>query len=138
MQLASLVILALLLLLGWGWRGAGFAGGILVGGGLAIINFHVMARILLGALAKRWPSEAAAREAGRQAAVYMTLKYVLRFVALAVILFLIVKYNWVDVFGLLLGLSTIVLTLIVLGIIEVRKNFFKEALAVNGTSDSFS
>lgn len=137
-QVASLMVLAALILLGYGWRGRGFAGGILVGGLLAILNFQIMARILLGTLGRRWRSEAEARVAGRQAALYMTIKYVARFLALALILFLIVKYNWVDVFGLLLGLSTPVLSLIILGIIEVRKNFFKEALAVHGTSDTLS
>ncbi len=138
MQQASLLVLAALVVAGWWWRGPGFAGGVLVGGGLAVLNFHVMARILLGTLGRRWRDEVEARVAGRQAAVWMTCRYVLRFVILALILFLLIRNNWVDVFGLLLGLSTVVLTLLIVGIIEVRKNFFKEALAVNGTSDTLS
>ena len=45
----------------------------------------------------------------------------LRFFALLVIIFLLVGYGWVNIFGLVVGLSTVVLTLMLAAIIEVIK-----------------
>jgi hypothetical protein len=124
MKTTSWIVLAVLTLSGWLWRGHEFAIGILVGGLLAVLNFHFMAYILNSTLNRRWGSQEEWQTAGRQAVSFMTLKYVLRFTALAVIIFLLVQTGWVDIFGLVVGLSTVVLTLMVLGILESRKIFF--------------
>ncbi|AEB10684.1 ATP synthase subunit I [Desulfobacca acetoxidans] len=138
MKLSCWITLAALTCLGWLGRGPQCAGGILVGGLLIIGNFYTMAYILRSTLNRTYRSREEWQTAGRQAVFFMTLKYILRFSVLAVIIFFLVKYEWVDIFGLVLGLSTVMLTLIVLGIFEFRKIFFKEALAVDGTSNSHS
>jgi uncharacterized membrane protein YcaP (DUF421 family) len=83
-----------------------------------------MAYILNSTLNRCWGSQEEWQTAGRQAVSFMTLKYVLRFTALAVIIFFLIKTGWVNIFGLVVGLSTVVLTLMVLGILESRKIFF--------------
>ncbi len=124
MKTTNWIVLAVLTLSGWLWGGHEFALGILVGGLLAVLNFHFMAYILNSTLNHQWGSQEEWQTAGRQAVSFMTLKYVLRFTVLAVIIFFLVKTGWVNIFGLVVGLSTVVLTLIVLGILESRKIFF--------------
>jgi hypothetical protein len=124
MKTTSWIVLAALTVLGWLWLGREFAIGILVGGLLAVLNFHFMAYILSSTINRQWASQEEWQTAGRQAVSFMTLKYVLRFTILAVIIFFLVKNGWVNIFGLVVGLSTVVLTLIVLGILESRKIFF--------------
>jgi hypothetical protein len=124
MKTTSWIVLAVLAVSGWLWFGREFAIGILVGGLLAVLNFHFMAYILNSTLNRRWSSQEEWQTAGRQAVSFMTLKYVLRFTVLAVIIFFLVTTGWVNIFGLVVGLSTVVLTLMVLGILESRKIFF--------------
>jgi hypothetical protein len=124
MKTTSWVVLAVLTGLGWLGLGREFAIGILVGGLLAVLNFHFMAYILNSTLNRHWTSRAEWEIAGRQAVPFMALKYVLRFTILAAIIFFLVTTDRVNIFGLLVGLSTVVLTLIVLGILESRKIFF--------------
>ena len=124
MKTTSWIVLAVLAVSGWLWFGREFAIGILVGGLLAVLNFHFMAYILNSTLNRQWGSQEEWQTTGRQAVSFMTLKYVLRFTVLAVIIFFLVKTGWVNIFGLVVGLSTVVLTLIVLGILESRKIFF--------------
>jgi uncharacterized membrane protein len=124
MKITCWLVLAVLTLSGWVWLGDDFALGILVGGLLAVLNFHAMAHVLGSTLNRQWPDKEEWQTAGRQAVFFMSLKYVLRFTVLAVITFFLVKNGWVNVFGLVVGLSTVVLTLLVLGILESRKIFF--------------
>jgi hypothetical protein len=124
MKNTSWIVLAVLSIAGWLWFGRDFAIGILVGGLLAVLNFHFMAYILNSTLNRQWGSQEEWQTTGRQAVSFMTLKYVLRFTVLAVIIFFLVTTGWVNIFGLVVGLSTVVLTLMVLGILESRKIFF--------------
>jgi hypothetical protein len=124
MKTTSWIVLAVLAVAGWLWFGREFAIGILVGGLLAVLNFHFMAYILNSTLNRQWGSQEEWQTTGRQAVSFMTLKYVLRFTVLAVIIFFLVTTGWVNIFGLVVGLSTVVLILMVLGILESRKIFF--------------
>jgi hypothetical protein len=124
MKNTSWIVLAVLTVLGWLGISQEFALGILVGGVLAVLNFHVMAYILGSTLNRHWSSQEEWQAVGRQAVPFMALKYVLRFTVLAAIIFFLVTTGRVNIFGLLVGLSTVVLTLIVLGILQSRKIFF--------------
>jgi hypothetical protein len=53
------------------------------------------------------------------------LKYYLRFVALGLIIALLLIKGWANPFGILLGLSIIVLGIAVVGFDEARKFIFK-------------
>ncbi len=124
MKITSWIVLAILTLAGWLWLDSEFALGILVGGLLAVLNFHAMAHVLSSTLSRQWADQEEWQTTGRQAVSFMTLKYILRFTSLAVIIFFLVKNGWVNIFGLVVGLSTVVLTLLILGALESRKLFF--------------
>jgi hypothetical protein len=93
-----------------------FALGVLVGGILAIANFYLMKRSLLRALDPQ--------RKGKTRFVYL-LKYYLRFAALGLMIALLLIKGWVNPFGMLLGLSIIVLGIALVGIEQARKLFFK-------------
>lgn len=124
MKRTSWIMMAVLVAAGWLWQGLDFAAGILVGGLVVIANFYWMAHILDLTINRQWSSPEEVHTAGKRAAAIMVLKYIFRFTALAVIIFVLVKTGWVNIFGFLVGLSTVVLTLLVLGILESRKIFF--------------
>ncbi|MCG6947259.1 MAG: ATP synthase subunit I [Deltaproteobacteria bacterium] len=93
-----------------------FALGVLVGGILAIANFYLMKRSLLRALDPQ--------RKGKTRFVYL-LKYYLRFAALGLMIALLLIKGWVNPFGMLLGLSIIVLGIALVGVEQARKLFFK-------------
>ena len=93
-----------------------FALGVLAGGILAIANFYLMKRSLLRALDPQ--------RKGKTRFVYL-LKYYLRFAALGLMIALLLIKGWVNPFGMLLGLSIIVLGIALVGVEQARKLFFK-------------
>ena len=135
LKLANWTILALLVALGYLWQGPQFGLGVLVGGLVVVINFHWLHHNLRGLLeaSPRSPDErrgaAKAFFAGRQ---------ILRFFVVLAVLFLSLRQAWVNVFGLLAGLSTTVLTLMLVAVIEVIKLKKKEANPTHGTPYSVS
>lgn len=81
-----------------------FAGGVIAGGVPAIANCHWLYRILGRAM--RLPAGRAVR--------FVQLRYLLRLAILAVIVSLLILYIKVNIFGLVLGLSVPVITIIAL------------------------
>lgn len=135
LKLANWVVLALLVALGYLWQGLQFSLGVLVGGLLVVVNFHWLHRNLRDLLesASRLPEsqrgKAKAFFAGRQ---------ILRFFVVLALLFLLLRQEWVDIFGLVVGLSTTVLTLMAVAVIEAIKLKKKEAKPSHGTPYSVS
>jgi hypothetical protein len=110
------VLLVLLTSGGFAFFSHKFALGVLMGGMLAIANFFLMKRNLARALDTR--------RGGRSRLFYL-LKYCLRFVALGVIIVLLLIKGWVSPFGMLLGLSIIVIGIVLVGLNEARKLIFR-------------
>jgi diacylglycerol kinase len=135
LKIASWSVLGVLVLVGFIWRGQEFALGVLVGGLVAVINFHLLHHALRGTLEQmaKYPKEGAS-----QAKAFFAARQMLRFLALLLIIFFLVGYGWVDIFGLVVGLSTVVLTLILAAFHEVLKLKNKEANPSHGTSHSIS
>ena len=106
------VLLALLTSGGFAFLSLKFALGICVGGMLAIANFFLMKRNLGRALDTR---------RGGGSRFFYLLKYCLRFVALGVIIAILLIKGWVNPFGMLLGLSIIVIGIVLVGLNEARK-----------------
>jgi predicted permease len=135
LKLANWTILALLVALGYLWQGLQFGLGVLVGGLVVVVNFHWLHHNLKGLLeaSSRLPEDdrgmAKAFFAGRQ---------ILRFFAVLAVLFLSLRQEWVNIFGLVVGLSTTVLTLMLVAVIEVIKLKKKEANPSHGTPYSVS
>jgi len=135
LKIANVVVLAVLVVAAWLWQGQEFALGVLVGGLVAAVNFHLLHRTLKGTL-ERVGSDP--EEVKAQARAFFAARQMLRFVALVAIIYLLVSHGWVNIFGLLVGLSTVVITLILAGINELLKLKNKEANPSHGTSHSLS
>jgi diacylglycerol kinase len=119
LKMASWLVLAVLIVAGFIWQGQEFALGVLVGGLVAVINFHLLHQALKGMLERA--AAGSPEEAKGPAKAFFAARQMLRFFALLVIIFLLVGYGWVNIFGLVVGLSTVVLTLMLAAIIEVIK-----------------
>ena len=136
LKIANWLVLAVLTGAGGLWQGKEFALGILVGGLVAVINFHLLHQALRG-MAQR-ATAGSGIEAAITAKSYFASRRLLRFFALVLVIYLLVRHGWVNIFGLLVGLSTVVLTLMLVAIIEGIKLTHKEANPSHGTSDSVS
>ncbi len=135
LKIANWVVLALLVVAGFLWQGREFALGILLGGLVAVINFHLLHRTLKNTLERAGMQEEGAKSTAK---AFFAARQLLRFFALVAIIYLLVRDGWVNIFGLLVGLSTVVLTLILAGINEVLKLKNKEANRSHGTPHSLS
>jgi ATP synthase I chain len=134
LKIANWSVLAVLALAGYLWLGREFALGVLVGGLVVVINFHLLHQALRGTLGQlaNQPQE------GSRAKAWFAARQMLRFFALLLIIFLLVSYGWVNIFGLLVGLSTVVLTLMLAALHEMIKLKNKEANPSHGTPHSIS
>ena len=135
LKLANWTILALLVVLGYLWQGQQFALGVLVGGLLVVVNFHWLHRNLKGLL--EVVPELPEGQRG-QAKAFFAARQLLRFFVALVLLFVLLRQDWINVIGLVVGLSTIVVTLMVVAVIEVIKLKKKEANPSHGTPHSIS
>ena len=135
LKLANWLILALLVALGSLWQGPRFGLGVLVGGLLVVLNFHWLHHNLKGLL-----EGAAGVPEGQRGHVkaFFAARQFLRFGVALAVLFLLLSQEWVNIFGLVVGLSTTVLTLMGIAVIEVIKLKKKEANPSHGTSHSVS
>jgi uncharacterized membrane protein len=135
LKIANWSVLAVLVLVGFAWRGREFALGILLGGLVVVVNFHLLHQALRGTLEQlaKHPQEGSSR-----ARAFFAARQLLRFFALLAIIYLLVGQGWVDIFGLLVGLSTVVLTLMLIAVNEALKLKHKEANPSHGTPHSLS
>jgi hypothetical protein len=78
------------------------------------------------------------QQGSSRAKAFFAARQLLRFFALLAIIFLLVGQGWVNIFGLLLGLSTVVITLMLAAINETIKLKNKEANPSHGTSHPVS
>jgi hypothetical protein len=94
-----------------------FAWGILAGGLLVTINFHLLYRSLRQALTP--PHIADTR--------VVLGKYYIRFFLSAFIIFVLIADHWVNPLGLIIGLSVVVTSFFLATFNEIRRVIFKEA-----------
>jgi len=94
-----------------------FALGILLGGFISIVNFYWMEKSLRGAFGKK---------AGSVKGSIM-VKYFLRLALTGVVLYFLITNETVNVIGLVIGLSVVIINIITITIISLTKsNFLKE------------
>ena len=88
-----------------------------MGGFISILNFHWMERGLRGLFQKT----------GHNVKGSVLIKYYIRLAITAVILYFLISYETVNVIGLLIGLSVVVINIITCVIFSLSKNnFLKE------------
>ncbi|HUV50387.1 MAG TPA: ATP synthase subunit I [Anaerolineae bacterium] len=95
-----------------------FAMGIISGGLIVTINFHLLYRTLKKALTP--PHLASFR--------VVLSKYYIRFILSALIIFVLISKNYVDPIGLFIGLSVVVVSITLATMYEFKKIIFKEAI----------
>ncbi len=114
------LMLAALAVTGWVTASGPFVKGIVVGGIIANISFVLLRRDLIRGMSGPL----------KVVKIRFFVNYYARFAVLAVLLFLIIKNQFVDSVGLLIGLSTVVLSIGATVLGQVKKIYFhrEEAL----------
>jgi hypothetical protein len=97
---------------------ASYARGVLFGGLLVTVNFHLLARTLRNALT---PPNLSSHNV-------VIAKYYLRFIGSGFIIFVLIAGHFVHPVGLIIGLSVVVLSIILATLREFTKLIFKEAV----------
>lgn len=95
-----------------------FARGIIFGGLIVTINFHLLARTLKKALITPHPASPNA----------ILAKYYIRFIASGFIIFVLIAGKYVNPVGLILGLSVVVASIMLATLSELKKLIFEEAV----------
>ncbi len=119
LKIANWLVLAVLVVAGFIWRGQEFALGILVGGLVVVINFHILHQALKGMLDRA--ATGSPEEAKGRAKAFFAARQLLRFFVLLLVIYLLVGQGWVNIIGLVVGLSTVVVTLVLAAVVEVIK-----------------
>ena len=94
-----------------------FSRGIIFGGLIVTINFHLLYRTLKKAFR---PSRLSSHRV-------VLAKYYIRFLISGVIIFVLISGHYVDPLGLFIGLSVVVASIMLATICELTKHIFKEA-----------
>jgi len=97
---------------------ADFARGVLFGGLLVTVNFHLLAGTLRKALT---PPHLSSHNV-------VIAKYFLRFLGSGFIIFILIAGNFVNPLGLIIGLSVVVFSIMLATLREITKLIFKEAV----------
>lgn len=97
---------------------ADFARGVLFGGLLVTVNFHLLAGTLRKALT---PPHLSSHNV-------VIAKYYLRFIGSGFIIFILIVSNYVNPLGLIIGLSVVVCSIMLATLCEITKLIFKEAV----------
>jgi hypothetical protein len=95
-----------------------FARGILFGGLIVTINFHLLHRTLKKALT---PPHLSSHNV-------VVAKYYLRFVVSGFIIFVLIAKQYVNPLGLFIGLSVVVVSIMLATLLEFKKLFLKEVV----------
>jgi hypothetical protein len=95
-----------------------FARGIIFGGLIVTVNFHLLSRTLKKALT---PPQLSSHNV-------ILAKYYIRFIASGFIIFVLISKNLVHPLGLILGLSVVVASITLATMYELTKLIFKEAV----------
>lgn len=112
------VLFSLVSVIGLVFAPVKFAFGIICGGLLVTVNFHLLARTLKGALT---PPHLSSHNV-------VIAKYYLRFLISGVILLLLIKYQMVNPLGLFVGLSVVVASIMLATARELKILICKEAV----------
>ena len=110
-EIANWIVLAVLFIASWIFTPFDFYLGVLLGGFISILNFHWMERGLRGIFTNT---------AGNVKGGVM-VKYYIRLVLTAIVLYFLIANATVNVIGLLIGLSVVVINIIVTLITTMAK-----------------
>ncbi|MDL2269348.1 ATP synthase subunit I [Desulfosarcina sp. OttesenSCG-928-G17] len=112
------ILLAALGMLGIALAPPSFARGMIFGGLIVTLNFHLLARTLKKAL---HPARLTSHNV-------ILVKYYIRFILSGIIIFFLIYQQLVNPIGLFIGLSTVVISITLATLVELKKLIFKEAV----------
>ncbi|MBN1931473.1 MAG: ATP synthase subunit I [Desulfobacterales bacterium] len=116
--LTNWILLFIVSILGISLTPFDFAKGIMFGGLIVTVNFHLLSRTLKKSLT---PPHLSSHRV-------VLAKYYLRFAVSAFILYLLISKHFVDPLGLFIGLSIVVFSITLATILELKKLILKEAI----------
>ncbi len=116
LEITNWVVLGLLLLGSTVLQSFHFSLGVLLGGLISIVNFYWLHQNLRDTFQRLMDGSKSS----------ILLKYCVRLVVTAVILYLIIAYRVADVLGLLLGLSIVIINMVFTVIMTFHKKNFEE------------
>jgi hypothetical protein len=114
---ANWILLFAASILGFALLPPDIARGILFGGLIVTINFHLLSRTLKTALTPPHLSSLSS----------VLAKYYLRFIVSGFIIFVLISGHYVDPLGLFIGLSVVVVSITMATTCELKHHIFKEA-----------
>lgn len=112
------IVLAVASLLGIALTSPAFARGVIFGGLIVTLNFHLLARTLKKAL---HPAHLTSHNV-------ILVKYYIRFIISGIIIFFLIYQHVVNPIGLFIGLSVVVISITLATLVELKKLIFKEAV----------
>lgn len=112
------ILLILASVAGLLWATPAFAGGVICGGLIVTINFHLLYRTLKKAFV---PPALTSHNV-------ILAKYYVRFLISGLIIFLLIFKHLVNPIGLFIGLSVVVVSITLATLVEFRNLFLKEAV----------
>jgi len=105
-----------MLLLSFPFAGRNFLLGLLIGGLISIANFYWMGRDL----------RAAFRKLSDHLKIFVVFKFYVRLAVTAVVLYLVITKTPANIFGLLIGLSIVIVNIVFSTVMEVQKKILIE------------
>ncbi|MCF8091864.1 MAG: ATP synthase subunit I [Desulfotignum sp.] len=97
--------------------------GVMAGGLIVAVNFHLLKRTL-----KKSICPEAVSEKGRSLVGHVLVKYYIRFGVTSILIFLLISNHIVHPLGLLAGLSVVVASVFIVTLLVVTRLYFKEAV----------
>jgi len=117
-NIANWTLLTVISIIGFIIRTPDFALGILCGGLIVSINFHLLCRTLKNTFSL----------AEKASFTGVLAKYYLRFSISAIVIFILVMNDIVDPIGLAIGLSIVVMSITLAGVLEAKKLICEETM----------
>jgi hypothetical protein len=115
---ANWILFALTSMAGVALGNTALALGIICGGLIVTINFHLLSRTLKKAFR---PEQLASHGS-------ILAKYYMRFIVSGILIFVLISQHWVNPFGLFIGLSVVVASITLATLMEIKRLIFKEAV----------
>jgi hypothetical protein len=116
-EMTNWIIMGILLMLSFFFMPYRFTLGMVLGGFISIVNFHWLDRDLRKVFSKL----------SERSGSFVMVKYFIRITVTAVVLYFIISADIVDIIGLLIGLSTVVITMVFTAIAAYsKKNCLEE------------
>ena len=116
-EITNWIIMGILLMLSFFFMPYRFTLGMVLGGFISIVNFHWLDRDLRKVFSRL----------SERSGSFVMVKYFIRITITAVVLYFIISADIVDIIGLLIGLSTVVITMVFTAIAAYsKKNCLEE------------